>query len=178
MRPTIEELLDRAEIQDLLNRYTFQHDVLAVRLANGTADGTEFDVFDEIFTPDAVLDFTHAFGSRRDLSTTKTWMAEGNALFPVQEHLMGQTEFEFSADRNEAKTRTWMINPMGFRQSDGTIHVFVMGGFYHDNLIRTSNGWRIRERACELTWQFGETPAELKLPPPELDIDRGLVRTS
>ena len=71
-----------------------------------------------------------------------------------------------------------MINPMGFRQSNGTIHVFVMGGFYHDSLIRTTRGWRIRERACELTWQFGETPAELKLGQPAPDVDRGVLQTS
>jgi hypothetical protein len=130
-RPTIEGLLDRQEILDLFNRYTFQHDVLAPRFATGDQDGSEFDIFDQIFTPDAVLDYTSSGGIRADVETMKKWLPAAYENFPVQHHVMGQTELSFTGstgERTEATARTWVINPMGFRKSDGSVRVFTAGG--------------------------------------------------
>ncbi|MGH9259478.1 MAG: nuclear transport factor 2 family protein [Acidimicrobiales bacterium] len=87
LRPTVEELLDRFEILELFDRYTYHHDVLAPRFATGDADGSEFDVFDEIFTSDAVLDFSASGGIRAELATMKEWLPSADARFPVQHHL-------------------------------------------------------------------------------------------
>lgn len=165
LRPTVQELLDRFEIIELFNRYTYHHDVLAPRFATGDTDGSEFDLFDEIFTADAVLDFSASGGIRADVATMKEWLRSAYAYFPVQHHLMGQTELTFVADGNEAHARTWIMNPMGFRRSDGTIEMFTTGGFYLDRLVRTAVGWRIRERSYDQQWLIGDMPSELALPP-------------
>jgi SnoaL-like domain len=161
-RPTVEELLDRIEIQDLLTRYTHQHDVLAARFAAGLADGTEFDVFDEIFTPDAVIDFTRSGGHRDLVGNIKAWMAGAYALFPVQHHLYGQIHFSFSADGREAETRAWAINPMGYGKAGEAPEVFTTGGYFIDRFVRTSDGWRISEHSYDPQWQMGDTPAGLE----------------
>ena len=165
LRPSVDELLDRFEILELFNRYTHHHDVIAPRFAAGGTDGSEFDAFDDIFTDDAVLDFSASGGIRADLATMKEWLPSAYANFPVQHHLMGQTALVFTADGNEADARTWIINPMGVRGSDGEIEVFVTGGFYLDHLVRTDRGWRIRERSYDQQWLIGDVPSELALPP-------------
>ena len=165
LRLTVQQLLDRFEIIELFNRYTYHHDVLAPRFATGDADGTEFDVFDEIFTADAVLDFSASGGIRAEVGTMKEWLASAYANFPVQHHLMGQTELTFTVDANEAHARTWIMNPMGFRRADGTIEMFTTGGFYVDHLVRTAVGWRIQDRTYDQQWLIGDMPSELALPP-------------
>jgi hypothetical protein len=147
-----EELLVRAEIADLNARYTYHHDVIAPRFATGHVDGTEFELFDEIFTADAVLDFRASGGIRGDLATMKEWLARAYAAFPVQHHLTGQTQITFSEDRTEARSRTWLVNPMGRRLEDGGLELSYSGGWYLDHLVKTERGWRIRERVYEQLW--------------------------
>lgn len=151
-RLSLEELLDRAEIADLNARYTYHHDVIAPRFATGQVDGSEFELFDEIFTEDAVLDFRASGGIRGDLATMKEWLASAYAAFPVQHHLTGQMQITFSEDRTEARARTWLVNPMGRRLDDGSVQLSHSGGWYLDHVVKTEQGWRIRERVYEQLW--------------------------
>ena len=148
----LEELLDRAEIADLNARYTYHHDVIAPRFATGQVDGSEFALFDEIFTEDAVLDFRASGGIRGDLATMKEWLAPAYAAFPVQHHVTGQMQITFSEDRTEARARTWLVNPMGRQLDDGGLQLSFSGGWYLDHLVKTERGWRIRERVYEQLW--------------------------
>ena len=61
---SIQEISDRLEIQDLLARYC---DAL---------DRKDWDIFDRIFTPDAVIDYTAMGGSCGDLTATKKFLAD------------------------------------------------------------------------------------------------------
>ena len=149
---SLDELLDRAEIADLNARYTYHHDVIAPRFATGQADGSEFELFEAIFTEDAVLDFRASGGIRGDLATMKDWLASAYAAFPVQHHLTGQMQITFSEDRREARARTWLVNPMGRELDDGGLQLSHSGGWYLDHLVKTGCGWRIRERVYEQLW--------------------------
>jgi len=151
-RVSIDELVDRVEIEDLNARYTYHHDVIAPRFATGQVDGSEFDLFAEIFTDDAVLDFRASGGIRGDLTAMKEWLPLGYAAFPVQHHLTGQMQVTFSEDGWEARARTWLVNPMGRKLDDGTIELSCSGGWYLDHLLKTDRGWRIRERVYEQLW--------------------------
>jgi hypothetical protein len=151
-RLSVEELIDRAEIADLNARYTYHHDLIAPRFATGQVDGSEFDLFDEIFTDDAVLDFRASGGIRGDLATIKAWLASVYAAFPVQHHLTGQMQITFSDDGTEARARTWLVNPMGRQLEDGGVQFSYSGGWYLDHFVRTERGWRILERVYEQLW--------------------------
>ena len=151
-RSNPEELLDRAEIADLNTRYTYHHDVIAPRFATGQVDGSEFELFDDIFTEDAILDFRASGGIRGDLATIKEWLAPAYAAFPVQHHLTGQMQITFSEDRTEARARTWLVNPMGRKLDDGRLQLSYSGGWYLDHVVKTDRGWRIRERVYEQLW--------------------------
>ena len=49
---SMQEMSDRLEIQDLLTRYSY------------AVDEHDWDAFDEIFTPDAIIDYAETGGAR------------------------------------------------------------------------------------------------------------------
>jgi hypothetical protein len=44
---------------------------------------------------------------------------------------------------------------MGHARTDGTQEVISNAGYYVDSFVRTSAGWRIRERLCTQTIMIG-----------------------
>ena len=60
---TIDEVLDRVEINDLLVRYC-----AALRTK-------DLALLDDVFSPDAIIDYTRIGGSRSGVEDTKTWLA-------------------------------------------------------------------------------------------------------
>jgi hypothetical protein len=134
-----QEISDRLEIHDLLARYC---DAL---------DRQDWAVFDRIFTADAVIDYSAMGGSRRDLATTKKFLAETMPLFPSFQHLIGSTVLDIDGDF--AHARTICHNPMLRTAGDrGDPDMFVCGLWYRDELVRTADGWRIRSRVEERSY--------------------------
>src|SRR4051812_44762297 len=75
--PALTELADRLAIQDLIARYP-----LAV-------DGRDWDALDELFTPDARIDFTAFGGPAGDLASTKSFPPDAPRGFRPPPHTMG-----------------------------------------------------------------------------------------
>jgi hypothetical protein len=53
---------------------------------------------------------------------------------------------------------------MGFPNKDGSLHLFTVGAFYNDELVRTSSGWLIAKRVEEQAFLDGSLPAALQIP--------------
>jgi 3-phenylpropionate/cinnamic acid dioxygenase small subunit len=139
-RPTLEELLDRVEIDDLLTRYA------------NALDTKDFDLLDEVFTPDAHLDYTSAGGIAGDFPTVKAWLAEVLPHFPQYQHLIGNRKITVDGDR--ATLVSVLFNPMVMKNGD----TFFCGAEYRDDLVRTADGWRIANRYEETVWTYGSVP--------------------
>jgi hypothetical protein len=77
-------------------------------------------------------------------------------------HFVGNTTVELRGD--EARTRTYVINPMGFPKKDGSLHVFTVCAHYVDRLARTQQGWRIAERIEQAILMDGTLPEGLRIP--------------
>ena len=137
-------LADRLEIDDLLTRY-------AVAL-----DTEQWDLLDTVFAADAAIDYTSAGGIKGTFPEVKKWLAETLAGFPVKQHLVTNKQVTLGGD--EAKAFTYFYNPMGLPRKDGTVKLFFVGGYYHDRLRRTPDGWRIVERVEETAWMDGFPP--------------------
>nr|WP_271209063.1 nuclear transport factor 2 family protein [Rhodococcus wratislaviensis] len=77
-------------------------------------------------------------------------------LFSGTQHVTTQFHVEVSGD--EASMHSYYIATHVWRQqlSDP---LFVMGGFYEDSLIRTPDGWRIRDRLLKNVWVTGDRDA-------------------
>jgi hypothetical protein len=132
---TLQELSDRREIDDLLIRYCHCIDQLRI------------DDLDEVFTPDAVIDYTAVGIPLMSYAETKAFLKQALARFAHSQHNISTSRIELSGDR--ATGRTICVNPMGLPQDDGTVRHMTYYLWYVDELVRTPAGWRISHRREE-----------------------------
>lgn len=134
MTMTLQEISDRIEIQDLLVRYSH------------CIDTRDFDGLDRVFTPDAFIDYTALGGAKGGLVETQDFLKRSMKLFKSFQHMISNLVVELDGDT--ATARTICHNPMVMDRG-GKEHVFICGLWYVDKLVRTEEGWRIRERVEE-----------------------------
>ena len=147
---SLQELSDRLEIQDLLTRYTV------------AIDTKDWKLLDTCFTPDAHVDYTATGGTKGAYPEVRAWLEKALAPFPMTVHYISNTTVELDGDR--ARTRTYVLNPMGFPNPDGSLHMFTVGAYYNDELVRTPEGWRIARRVEEHAFLEGSLPKALQIP--------------
>jgi 3-phenylpropionate/cinnamic acid dioxygenase small subunit len=132
---SLQEMSDRIEIQDLLTRYA-----LAI-------DTKDWALLDTCFVADAHLDYTSTGGRKGPYPELRKWLAEALSPFAVTMHFIGNATVRIEGDRAHARTYLW--NPMGFGKTDSALDWFVACAHYVDDLVRTVDGWRIRQRVQE-----------------------------
>ena len=147
---TPEQVADRIEINDLLIRYTV------------AIDKKDYTILDTCFVPDAHLDYPCAGGIAGDYPKVRAWLEKALAPFPMTVHYVTNSVVDLDGD--QAPARTAVLNPMGFQNPDGAMHQFTVGAYYNDELTRTPDGWRIRQRIEERVFMDGELPPGLKIP--------------
>ena len=135
-----QELSDRLEIQDLITAYSYAIDFHA------------WDELDDIFTPDATLDFTATGGEAGDLPAMKAWLARTLPMFAGHQHLVATSQVVLAGDR--ASARSVCHNPMYLDRPDGQQVLFV-GLWYEDEFVRTQFGWRICARRQRIGYMHG-----------------------
>jgi 3-phenylpropionate/cinnamic acid dioxygenase small subunit len=144
-----QALVDRLEIEQVLRAYAW------------ALDAKEFDGLDDVFTPDAFLDYTTAGGIKGDYPEVKAWLANVLPHFPAYQHLISNVEITIDPGGDTATSRAAFYNPMGHDRADGTRAYFHCGGEYRDRWQRTKDGWRITDRFEQTVWMDGELPAEM-----------------
>jgi 3-phenylpropionate/cinnamic acid dioxygenase small subunit len=126
------QVADRLAIQDLIARYA---DII---------DRQRFDELDDIFTADAVIDYS-AFGVPvGGVAEVKKFLADSLPFFARTQHMMGLPHITITGDT--ATARTSCNNPMVSTKPDGTTAVWLIGLWYDDELVRTEVGWRFAKR--------------------------------
>jgi len=141
-----QELSDRFEIQDLLADYSH------------AIDTQNFAALDVIFTPEAIIDYTAVGGAKGNLEETKAYLARALEKFTGMQHMLGLPQIRIDGDT--ANARTICFNPMVLDR-DVAPHVFFVGIWYVDKLIRTDAGWRIQHRTEEFSF-FHNFPSDFK----------------
>lgn len=144
MTMTLAELSDRFEIQDLLVTYT------------DAIDRRDWDALDEVFTSDAVIDYTAVGGIRGDLAEIKAFLAEGLGWFSSFQHLTGPAKVVVEGDH--ATGRAICHNPMTLTDAAGIAHTIFIGIWYVDTYERTPQGWRIASRSEERSYVHNPPP--------------------
>ena len=139
-----EEVSDRLEIQDLLVRYT------------RAIDARDFALLDTCFLPDADVDYTTSGGVAGKYPEVRAWLEKALAPFAAMVHFIGNTTVEIDGDR--ASARTYVVNPMGFANPEGGMHVFTVYAEYVDELAR------IAKRFEQQKLLDGSLPAALQIP--------------
>jgi hypothetical protein len=112
----------------------------------------------KVFTPDAVLDYTQAgpaFGEKcsyQQLAEIMRGAAERPGLmsgsFHKWQHMLGLPLVEIEGDT--ARARTDLLATHSGRTNVGTPWHLFDGCIFHDDLVRTDQGWRIRYRRLEV----------------------------
>ena len=138
MTMTLQEISDRFELNDLVVRYS------------SAVDRMDWDLYESLFTADAVIDYTEVGGVRGSPAEVRKWLSEVLPGFPVFQHLVANMEFTIEGDA--ATGRTMLFNPMGIDTRHG-VQVAFVGLWYRDRFVRTADGWRFAERYEEAAWQ-------------------------
>jgi len=135
---TEAELADRIEIDDLLTRYAT------------AVDTRDWDLYQSVFTADAVIDYTSSGGIRGELAEVTEWLSDALSGFSMSQHMVTNRDIRVTGDA--ATSRSYFYNPMGRTKRDGTLALMFVGGYYRDRLRRTDTGWRIVERIQDTAW--------------------------
>lgn len=125
---SLQQISDRIEITDLIARYSV------------LVDSRRWDDLDALFTGDAVLDYTATGAIRGSVAELKAFFAEMLPAFEVTQHLTGASTVVLDDERATATTPCF--NPMVANER----HLFFVGLWYDDVLVRTAQGWRFAER--------------------------------
>ncbi|MEV4170265.1 nuclear transport factor 2 family protein [Nonomuraea sp. NPDC049709] len=138
-----QEIGDRLEIIALLARYTH------------AIDTGQWDLLDEVFCQDAVIDYSSSGGIRGSRDEVKGWLAQVLAHWPARLHLVGAAHIDF-LDGTQARVSapfTDTLAPtreMVAARTEGFLHG---GGWYHHLMLRTPDGWRSTELVEEQSWR-------------------------
>ena len=139
MTMSLQEISDRLEIQDLMVRYSY------------AIDNRDWDALDNVFTPDAHIDYSVFGGSVGNLTETKEFLAGAMPMFTTLQHMVSGTTLTFHGDADapdSADAKTQCHNPMTMGDTEKP-DLMVCGLWYVDKLARTADGWRIEERVEE-----------------------------
>jgi hypothetical protein len=147
---TLQEISDRMEINDLMVAYCY------------AVDTRNYDALDEVFTEDAVIDYSEMVGIKGNPTEIKAFLKEGLAPISAFQHIISTSQIKLDGDR--ASGRTICTNPMVIREGQ---HLLAFGLWYRDEFVRTAKGWRISSRYEEFSWRANVPPGLVPDPPPE-----------
>ena len=126
----MNDAADRAAIREVLAWY-----MRAMRLR-------DVDLMDDVFTADAIIDYTAIGGSVASWPDTKPWL---RGMIDVELFMLfvGDVYPIFDADRETAEVEsTWH----GVFVASAGAPPLIVFGTYADRFVRTPDGWRISER--------------------------------
>ncbi len=130
---TLEEISDRLEIQQLMIAYST------------AIDTRRFDDLDDVFLPDATIDYSAMGGEKGRYPEIKDYLKAGLGRFPNYYHMIANPDIRLDGD--SATSRTICFNPIEIELADGGRQVMFLGLWYVDRHVRTPLGWRIAERS-------------------------------
>jgi hypothetical protein len=148
----IQYLLDRFEIQDVIQRYGIGQDA-----HRGGDDNNVLEQWDQVFTPDGTVDFTEcdhvgpAAPYRQLAEQLRGENLDGTGTMRAVaswQHFEGVPTVTIDGDVAHARTPHLHTHRGHFEGTRGWN--LVEAGAFHDELRRTSRGWRISHRRIEV----------------------------
>lgn len=154
--PNTEPMTQRVELATVMDRLAV--DALVTDYAVAVDDG-DWEAYRELFTSDGRADYRSAGGVEGDARKVAAWLAESLRLFSMRQHLIVNRRVRFGTldqdTGDTARVQADYINPMRLAD-DGTASTapdFVCGGRYAFTVLRTDDGWRLREVVVQEKWR-------------------------
>lgn len=143
-RLTLQHLLDREEIKDVLYRY-----------ATGV-DTCDWKLFRSVFVDEIKLDFSALHGATpAQTMTADAWVTFCRSVTPgfdATQHML--SNFQFELEENIAVVRAYLRAVHCLANESGE-NTNTLVGYYRHRLARTPNGWKICECKLTPTWTSG-----------------------
>ncbi|KUO08423.1 nuclear transport factor 2 family protein [Streptomyces sp. DSM 15324] len=156
-------MTQRVELATVMDRLAVDELVTAYAVA---VDDGDWAAYRELFTPDGRADYRSAGGIEGDVDGVAAWLAESLGLFSMRQHLIVNRRVRFGVLEQDAgdtaRVGADYVNPMRLagqgNEDHGGAPDFVCGGRYSFGLLRTHDGWRLREVVVEEKWRRLPTP--------------------
>ncbi|MFJ8636615.1 nuclear transport factor 2 family protein [Streptomyces sp. NPDC093568] len=155
-------MTQRVELATLRDRLAV--DGMITEYAAAVDDG-DWAAYRDLFTPDGRADYRSAGGIEGDAGSVATWLAESMRVFSMRQHLIVNRRVHFGVLEQDtgdtARVRADYVNPMRFAGGGegSSAPDFVCGGRYAFALLRTDDGWRLREVIVQEKWRRLPEPA-------------------
>ena len=136
------EAIDIILIHQLLGRY------------GHALDGADWPALEQLFTDDAVLDYTAVRAARVYNGPADIVEYFRPANHPAAHHVTNIVVDEHADPNGRVDVHSKFIAPF---TREHNVPTRFYGGDYHDVVVKTPGGWRFASKTCTGRWQF--TPA-------------------
>ncbi|MET8689364.1 nuclear transport factor 2 family protein [Streptomyces sp. NPDC004732] len=157
-------MTQRVELAAVIDRLAV--DALITEYAVAVDDG-DWTAYRQLFAPSGRADYRSAGGIEGGADEITAWLAETMQMFPMRQHLITNRRLEFGTLDQDvddvARVQADYVNPMRFAKPAGeaaagerepsTAPDFICGGRYAFTLVRTHNGWRLRQVVVTEKWR-------------------------
>ncbi len=130
----IEEISDRMELEKLVTDYAT------------AVDRGNFSEFNNLFTPDAYIDYTAVGGIKGNLQEIISYLETALEFFPNYQHFISNISLDIHGSK--ATGKVMCFNPMQTKDDQ----VFFLGMWYQDTYIKINDQWFISSRVEESSW--------------------------
>jgi hypothetical protein len=130
----IKEISDRLELEKLVTDYST------------AVDTKNFTEFHNLFTADALIDYTAVGGISGNLQEIIAYLETALDFFPNYQHFISNISLTITG--NNATGKVMCFNPMQTKENQ----VFFLGIWYHDTYINIDDQWFISSRIEESSW--------------------------
>ncbi|MDR6979537.1 hypothetical protein J2X68_006273 [Streptomyces sp. 3330] len=152
-------MTQRVELAAVMDRLAV--DGLVTDYAVAVDDG-DWAAYRDLFTSDGRADYRSAGGIEGDAGNVASWLAENLRVFAMRQHLIVNRRVRFGVLEQDtgdtARVQADYVNPMRLAAEDrdgssAGAPDFVCGGRYSFGLLRTDDGWRVREVVVREKWR-------------------------
>lgn len=142
---------DFRAVEQLLYRYAWM------------VDKRKWELMDQVFSDDGTIDYASTGGPGvMPYREALAWLDRALAPWPFNLHHI--TNIMVDIDGGKGESRCYFTAPMARKSKQGGQDVVTNAGYYIDTLVRTSDGWRIKARFCDMTVQIGTVPSDYTIP--------------
>ncbi|MCQ3811234.1 MAG: nuclear transport factor 2 family protein [Acidimicrobiia bacterium] len=138
MEPDVQALADERAVINLVSQYCW------------SLDAKNFEELRNVFTPDAfaILGGTECHGIDAIIKRISSALTR----LDVSHHLVGSHMVEVDGD--QASHRCYLQAQHVLKGTEGG-DLWLVAGTYEDQLVRTPDGWRIKQRILSRVWTEG-----------------------
>jgi ketosteroid isomerase-like protein len=134
----LQSVRDELDIQRVVHDYAW------------ACDNRDWTLLTSVFTDDAQLDYSSAGGPVGSRGEVVAWLEESLSQLQFIHHVV--TNFQIDLDGDRADVRAMFHCSFRLPGSD---QVMVTGGYYREEHVRTTDGWRIRRLFEDNRWMDG-----------------------